>query len=325
MAEATCPVCFLKPERIHEDLDRDRLNVVCPRCGRYSITRTADPMIRAEIPQTETGRLRLGSRDGRRRTNASAWLRENQDRDWSERPLTSDEVQKLASLPTPGVLERADLLLLALDNQTAFVGETHDLEEPRWWAASWCTNAVETENLSRLMESMGWIQPVGSLASAFRVMISAGGWQRLEDLRRRSADSEQGFVAMSFDRAMQPTYDEALAPAITAAGYQPHRVDRREFEGRIDDEIVAQIRRSRFVVADFTGHRSGVYWEAGFAAGLGLRVIFTCRKDEMERLHFDIRQYNCIDWDTRDELRDRLAIRIEAVIGRGPVVRSATD
>jgi hypothetical protein len=60
-----------------------------------------------------------------------------------------------------------------------------------------------------------------------------------------------------------------------------------------------------------------VYYEAGFAAGLGLPVILTYRKDEMDKLHFDIRQYNCVDWHTPDEVARRLPVRIEAVIGDG--------
>ena len=39
----------------------------------------------------------------------------------------------------------------------------------------------------------------------------------------------------------------------------------------------------------------------------------------MSDLHFDIRQYNCIDWETPDELARRLKVRIEAVIGDGPL------
>jgi hypothetical protein len=41
-------------------------------------------------------------------------------------------------------------------------------------------------------------------------------------------------------------------------------------------------------------------------------------KDELPKLHFDIRQYNCIDWETPQELARRLKARIEAVIGEGP-------
>jgi hypothetical protein len=62
-----------------------------------------------------------------------------------------------------------------------------------------------------------------------------------------------------------------------------------------------------------------VYYEAGYAAGRNLPVILTCRKDELKDLHFDIRQYNCIDWETPDELARRLQVRIEAVIGDGPL------
>lgn len=77
----------------------------------------------------------------------------------------------------------------------------------------------------------------------------------------------------------------------------------------------------KFVLADFTGHRGGVYYEAGFAQGLGLDVIWTCRSDHVEELHFDIRQYNCITWDQTDlnNFRQKIRNRIEAVFGEGPL------
>ena len=82
--------------------------------------------------------------------------------------------------------------------------------------------------------------------------------------------------------------------------------------------MIAQIRSASFVVADFTGHRGGVYFEAGFALGLDLPVIWTCKKDDMKDLHFDIRQYNTIDWETPEDLARRLQHRIEATVGKGP-------
>ena len=83
-------------------------------------------------------------------------------------------------------------------------------------------------------------------------------------------------------------------------------------------EAIAEIRRSRFVVADYTGHRGGVYFEAGFALGLGLTVIPTCRNDEISELHFDIKHLNTLGWQTPAELADKLNKRIRAVIGAGP-------
>ena len=41
----------------------------------------------------------------------------------------------------------------------------------------------------------------------------------------------------------------------------------------------------RFVVADVTNHRNGVYFEAGYAMGMGLPVIWMCHKDDMKEAH----------------------------------------
>ena len=124
---------------------------------------------------------------------------------------------------------------------------------------------------------------------------------------------------MWFDDSMMKIYDEAISKGILNAGYNPHLVINREHNGKIDDEIIAQIRQSRFLLADFTGHRGGVYYEAGFAQGLGIEVIWTCNKNAIEDLHFDIRQYNCIVWANEDlnEFKRRITSRIEASIGRG--------
>ncbi len=100
------------------------------------------------------------------------------------------------------------------------------------------------------------------------------------------------------------------------------RIDQKEHINKIDDEIIAGIKQSRFLVADFThgedGARGGVYYEAGFAHGLGLPVIFTCQKDSVDKLHFDTNHYNHIVWTTPEELREKLKNRILAVIGEGP-------
>lgn len=64
-----------------------------------------------------------------------------------------------------------------------------------------------------------------------------------------------------------------MEPAIKDAGYDAKRIDTVHHNNRIHDEVIAMLRRSKFVVADFTGQRGGVYFEAGFALGLGLQVI----------------------------------------------------
>ena len=85
-----------------------------------------------------------------------------------------------------------------------------------------------------------------------------------------------------------------------------------EHNEKIDDKIIAEIRKSGILVADLTENNQGVYFEAGLAMGLGIPVIWTCRKDNFESIHFDTRQYNYIVWENPGELKEKLKNRIEA-------------
>ena len=152
------------------------------------------------------------------------------------------------------------------------------------------------------------------------VWITDKGWEQLE--MRPRASGSVGFVAMKF-KEMDPVY-EAIAAGIEQAGYRPTRIDREDYIGGVMDQIVAKIRESRFVVADFTGNRGGVYYEAGFAFGLNMPVFTLCRHDHLEgddRVHFDVQHLNLLTWQEGNlaDLTARLEARIVAVLGRGPV------
>jgi hypothetical protein len=131
--------------------------------------------------------------------------------------------------------------------------------------------------------------------------------------------SQTAFVAMWFAPDMTRAYDEGIAPAVERLGYRPIRIDRQEHINKIDDEIIAEIRRAAFVIADFScgpdGVRGGVYYEAGFAAGLGIPVIHMVRESDVGTLHFDTRQINHIVWSDPADLRQKLTNRIGATLG----------
>ena len=170
------------------------------------------------------------------------------------------------------------------------------------------------------LEEQGFVTPQISLSPARR-RVTPGGYIASDVLRAQRAASTQAFVAMSFAPEMDRVYEEGFEPGIRNAGFKPMRISDKEHTNKVDDEIIAEIRRSAFLVADFTGHRQNVYFETGFTIGLARQVIWTCRKDNMKDLHFDIRQYNCIGWETTSELSRRLQRRIEAMFGQGPLVR----
>lgn len=186
----------------------------------------------------------------------------------------------------------------------------------------WELYAYDDESLGYVLRQLiefGYVRDEGGdPASSYRVhryQIHAKGWERLAQLRQPViASSKQAFVAMWFSDQTEAVFAEAIRPAIEACGNKCVRIDRKEHNNKICDEIVAEIRKSRFVVADFTGQRGGVYFEAGLAQGLGLPVIWTVRRDHLEDVHFDTRQYNHIVYEDSVELRQKLEARIHATI-----------
>jgi nucleoside 2-deoxyribosyltransferase len=91
-------------------------------------------------------------------------------------------------------------------------------------------------------------------------------------------------------------------------------VDKAQHNEDINDKIIAEMRRSKFMVSDFTGHRLGVYFEAGFMLGLGRGVIFTCKEGEIGQAHFDTSHRNHVIWKDAADLREKLKTRIQGTI-----------
>ena len=127
--------------------------------------------------------------------------------------------------------------------------------------------------------------------------------------------SNNCFIAMSFDDKMKP-YREAIKKALISTGYKPIIIDEEHLESdkTIPDGILSGIKRSKFCVADYTNHRNGVYFESGYALGLGKPVIYLCEKTQFDSAHFDIKQLQHIIYSSPEELEKRLIEKIEAWI-----------
>lgn len=310
-------------------------------CGFYHCSRTFESI--AKNPD-EGGEL--GPKGSRRRANLSAWVRSVSElSDWRRQqqnaPMLSsyffgDEEggykdslgEQFRATPEPTFTEKADKLLLALRDATSFAGDEVKWNQDilKYMSLSWSLNFDEFAYILNFLTERGMI--VGGVklgrssdkALALPTWITPAGLARIEELDQKHPDSKQGFIAMWFGEEVGESLHPAIRSSIEAAGYDPHRVDDGDYIGRIDNKIMVEIKRSRFIVADFTEQRGGVYFEAGFAMGLAIPVIWTCHKDHVENLHFDIRQYNCLVWDEEnlDDFKDKLTARIENVIGHGP-------
>lgn len=144
--------------------------------------------------------------------------------------------------------------------------------------------------------------------------LTVEGWEKYESLKEININSKIAFVAMSFDPTLKPIFTDFIQPACQKCGFDAERVDSREHNEKICDRIIAKINESRFVIADFTQNKHGVYFEAGYAVGIGISVIWTCSEAYKEELHFDTRQYNHILWKDGNDLKGQLIDRINATV-----------
>lgn len=299
----------------------DGREVDCARAGgRYRIAGTALAQLR-QMPPLERAKL-------------TRWIVDANRLEGEPPEISSETLKRVRSLPELTVAQRMDRLMAHLARGGARPGRklpwmgSHQVTAETQRAtqsALAAIDAVEDGELSAfraLLEGVGLLRNDGSAVS-----ITAAGFARMEELVRGAVATDQVFVAMWFGDEMSAVYDVAIAPAVLATGLVPLRIDRKEHDNRIDDEIVAEIRRSRLVICDFTCGtvdaggtrvavpRGGIYYEAGFAQGLGIPVIWSVRHDQIGDVHFDTRQYNHIVWEDAADLRRRLVNRIRARFG----------
>jgi nucleoside 2-deoxyribosyltransferase len=83
------------------------------------------------------------------------------------------------------------------------------------------------------------------------------------------------FVVMPFAKEFFDEYELAIKPACLQAGADCTRVDEQLFMENILDRIYGQIAKCDVIVAEMTGRNPNVFYEVGYAHGLGKAVILS--------------------------------------------------
>ena len=323
--ETQCPI-WKTPATHIGTIERARFVTDSPRAGgQYAIELEAWPIVGNE---PDPVKLRL-----------TGWL-VNQRRTGTLVPtVTLALVEAARTWEDVDVSIRVDNLLRYLEAHSPLLGTQITFRRPLWdlykdatpdkheirswemFAHSGCRSQQDFEVLLDYLKEQKFINHIKGDVSSCCLLVA--GYGHLAELREVKPDSRTAFVAMWFHDSMTDAYEDGIKPAIEDAGYEPVRIDRQDYVNRIDDQIISEIRRARFVVADFTrgddGSRGSVYYEAGFAHGLGRNVVFTCREDCIGRVDFDTRQYNHIVWKRPQDLRASVRNRILAAFGEGPI------
>lgn len=309
-----CPICSMECTEAQKVNEKDVVEYDCPRCGDYSITVVAK-MDLENSGMNRQDRAKVGAylRERTLRGDPRIRIRSQQaPESRTDTPvITIDEI--IVDRFPRTVSERLDRALKNLHRLSGYPGCMISLDLEVDGPVLFAEHKDSFSFIQDTLQEAGWVKFDPTVGE---IILTARGLERIAELERNIAgkESRQAFVAMWFDSSLDKAWSDGFKKSCHDTGYEALRVDLKEHNEKICDAIIAEIRKSRFVVADFTGHRGGVYFEAGYALGLGIPVIWTCRKDELEKTHFDTRQYNHIDWDNEEDLFVRLKNRIEATI-----------
>jgi hypothetical protein len=300
--------CALCSRDVKTEQISDTLKIRCVVCGDYRISGTLYAILTQERFAAVRPYLTIYTR-----STSENVLSDDLDR----LPLlTENNYEALArSQMHQSVEQKLENLLRVLHERTDYPGEyvgfVLEEEYP-------LVGAVEVDEARFFLRHLINTNLVAGDINGKSFHITVDGWNRLT---QTPAGGVPGtcFVAMSYASELSAAFDDGIRPAVTDdCGFRVIRVDRVEHNENINDKIIGDLRSAQFVVADFTDHRPGVYFEAGFALGLGRPVVWTCRASDFDNAHFDTRPYNHIVWQHPRDLREKLTARIRATIPSTP-------
>ena len=207
--------------------------------------------------------------------------------------------------------QQADNLILYIAEHTKQLGQSIEIEYdgPSGKQIRTLIGAVDRTNLVRILQELTDSKLIASSrmpsAASWFPCLTIKGWNRAEELKKVNKQSTQVFMAMKFDERQQKFIKGILEPEIKKLGFDLRLLsDITSTENLIDNKLRVAIRRSRFLICDLTHGNRGAYWEAGYAEGLGLPVVYICEKkilDAKKDIHFDVSHQEIYSWEDGNE------------------------
>lgn len=146
--------------------------------------------------------------------------------------------------------------------------------------------------------------------------LTFDGLEYVESLEHVNQNSKNIFVAFNFEDSLKDIFNVSLKTEIEKEGFNYVVVnqDNVDHNKSINDEIIVKLKSSRIVIADFTNHRNSVYFEAGYAMGINIPIIWTCQEGHEGDMSFDTRQFPHILWKNEKDLVKQVIDRIKVVL-----------
>lgn len=294
----SCPVCKQSVEHF-KDVESLKSEVICNYCGEFIIEKSLQKI----LEKNDYNQLRIGS-----------WIIEQNS--FGVIPeLKATDFDNLISLKDKKINQKYELLLKYMYSKKEINFEDQKFHN-KYLILFWCEDIGELFILlSKAVESkhLKKTSPI-----YYKYSITYDGKEFVENLGLDN-NSNKIFMAFHFTEEMKKEFELTIKRAVfdsSEGKLEAVRVSSSttDHDAKIDDELIGMIKSSKAIIADFTGNRTAVYYEAGFAMGLGIPVIWTCKKADVDNLSFDTRQYPHIIWENEEDLYKQVVNRLKAKI-----------
>ncbi len=246
----------------------------------------------------------------------SSWTREQNDEFNVNPEIDSQKFEEILNMRGKKIQEKFDLMMVYLST----LSKNETLNE-KILVKCWLKNTDELDILLQKAQNHNLIEghfskTFGAYSYPLISNLTFDGLQYIEELEEPNKNSKKIFVAFNFDDSLTSIFNTNLKEAIESEGFEYVVVnqDNVEHNKSINDEIIVKLKTSRIVIADFTNHRNSVYFEAGFAMGMNIPIIWTCQKGHEDEMSFDTRQFPHIVWEDKDDLVKQVIDRIKRIL-----------
>lgn len=301
MVTNKCKICSDNAQYALYETKKNRQTVDCSYCGKYHLMH----LFETDIYNDNSNFYKV-----------SSWIREQND-EFNLIPEISKEVFKdKLNIRNKKIKDKFDLMMNYLSGTS-----DHFRLDKKILIKSWIKDKKELNKLFQKALDKTLLKgemPGGIAADLYPMFegLTFDGLEYIENLENPNQSSKNIFVAFHFEDNLNEVFNVHMKKAIEDNGFEYKVVNQNNVEHNknINDEIILKLKSSRIVIADFTNHRNSVYFEAGFAMGMNIPIIWTCQEDHEDDMSFDTRQFPHIIWKNKDDLVKQVIDRIKVIL-----------